>query len=750
MPRYVLPKDSTLLYKLDVGDKFTTTLNRNKVFEITGRKGDTTYVKEVATGKTLWWEHPDTWVVKVDESATYQKKRFLDPVNLEEAVKSAVKKVTESVRLSNEDDLYYWMLDYMEKNKGKGSTSLQFITNNGNNIIISWNMKQYNGISIDGQKMNMGEFCHHRMKGVGIQDVWEVDMNTGRFKPIKEDAPQKIVIKNAWGVEVKDYKAGDPIPAGAKFKIFNAKDTDKIEAYADSLFESLSSRNHTFKPEELKVGKKVIDNGVKGTIMINHNDLYKDNKYRPEMKGSTRITVKRDDNGRSYDVDANDSGGEFILEGCKGKKKISEGYTVIFPTGASQKLKTIADVNKFVNGVLHMKDKNASDVQLTDAMLDKWNKENDIPLVVVKESIESQVPLWTLKKGQKFRVPYDTNIHKAGEQLFKITYVSDHQVDAIDDKGVPYTWENPAQTMVIKEGRIAKGYENLDADEKARHLLSHPSSKYMSDLKSENITERAIRKAVKEMLGKPDKDDPIFIQDVEEGCIKESAYYVKFSQDGKSSKYYTYANGKHGWTDNKSAATQFSTKDEAEASLKKNPYYDAFNMKYFDVVQESFLIVGKLPYDDLKQAYISYSDKGLDLHTPEYKKHATRFSSRQEAQKVLDLMKKEGWKTEKFEIVQEEGEAPATTTANVATPELPMKLKECKKRKLTEGVHYNLIVNHGKVVDIYEFYKNNNEWLSNKNMSFFKKYIGKDPEFVKNDIVRALGIPMDEIMIERL
>ena len=634
-----MAKPSVMLYTLNVGDKFTTTKDPNKVFEIVDRKGDTTYTKEVATGKTGWFEYPDSFVIKVDESATYQKKRFLDPVNLEEAVKSAVKKVTESVRISNEDDLYYWMLDYMEKNKGKGSTSLQFITNNGNNIIISWNMKQYNGISIDGQKMNMGEFCHHRMKGVGIQDILEVDMNTGRFKPVKE---------------------------------------------------SLSSRSHTFKPEELKVGKKVFDNGVKGTIMINHNDLYKDNKYRPEMKGSTRITVKRDDNGRSYDVDANDSGGEFILEGCKGKKKISEGYTVIFPTGVSQKLKTIADVNKFVNGVLHMKDKNASDVQLTDAMLDKWNKENDIPLVVVKESIESQVPLWTLKQGQTFRVPYDTNIHKAGEQLFKITYVSDHQVDAIDDKGVPYTWKNPAQTMVIKEGRIAKGYENLDADEKARHLLSHPSSKYMSDLKSENITERAIRKAVKEMLGKPDKDDPQFITDVNEELARVNFFTKKgpllVYKDGSSS---TNAKDFSSW---------------ADAEKEKDAIFAKYGKKHPDIYANISLFDS--PTSTMKRG----KQYGLN----------------------------------------EEGEAPVTTTANVATPELPMKLKECKKRKLTEGVHYNLIVNHGKVVDIYEFYKNNNEWLSNKNMSFFKKYIGKDPEFVKNDIVRALGIPMDEIIIERL
>lgn len=227
-----------------------------------------------------------------------------------------------------------------------------------------------------------------------------------KFRTFRE-AAQKIVIKKPWGVEVKSYKAGDPIPAGVEFKIFDANDTAKIEAYADSLdesadyqkkrfkepaymyneskkvvSESLSSKTHKFKPEELKVGKRVIDKvggyEVHGKITVNHHDLYKDNPYTQDKKGSTVVTITTD-KGRSYDVDANDNGGEFILE-----------------------------------------------------------------------------------------------------------------------------------------GRIAKGYENLDADEKARHLLSHPSSKYMNDLKSENITERAIRKAVKEMLGKPDKRDPQFIIDVNE------------------------------------------------------------------------------------------------------------------------------------------------------------------------------------------------------------------------------------------
>ncbi len=414
--------NSVFLYNLEVGDKFTTTKDRNKVFVITGRKGDTTYVKEVDTGKETWFGIPDAFVVPVNEEAPQQckdsrepnymddpeygkvqtreiyteskklrkshkslkeevivihhpwgeeikdykagdpipagtkfkifktrdqkaidawidslyestkklneayyikkdKKYFCNmngspawgpikdlaiPFNSEQEARDYMKKfdylldtdkspiivkeskkvveglakgslsrrpitmntLVESVNLSNEDDLYDWMMKYMEKNRKKGSTSLQFITDNGNSIIISWNMKLYNGIGIDGKKMNLGEFCLHRMKGVGIQDVWEVDMNTGRFKPVKE---------------------------------------------------SLSSKTHKFRPEELKVGKRVIDKiggrEVHGRITVNHHDLYKDNPYRQDGKGSTVVTITTD-SGRSYDVDANDNGGEFILEGC--------------------------------------------------------------------------------------------------------------------------------------------------------------------------------------------------------------------------------------------------------------------------------------------------------------------------------------------------------------------------------------------------------------------------------------------------
>lgn len=390
--------DSTLLYKLNIGDRFTTTVDKNKVFEITGRKGDTTYVKEVATGKETYFGTPDAFVIPVSE-------------------------------------------------------------------------------------------CK---------------------KAIKEDAPQKIVIKNAWGVEVKDYKAGDPIPAGAKFKIFNAKDTDKIEAYADSLFESISSKTHKFRPEELKVGKRVIDKvggkEVRGKITVNHNDLYGSNPYTPEMKGSTVVTVQTD-SGRSYDVDANDNGGEFILEAA-------EVSVMSIPVGGKFKDKiggkeyTFYVVKHGDDDVVHAKEVNGT-------MRMVYDTDSNTKVKKVEESV-----IKAIYRGSEHRLNKEGYVaDKDGKMLAPWkTQAYDFGSESDAAKAIKVIEKKPEWkdfTLVV-EGRIAKGYENLDADEKARHLLSHPSSKYMSDLKSENITERAIRKAVKEMLGKPDKRDPQFIIDVNE------------------------------------------------------------------------------------------------------------------------------------------------------------------------------------------------------------------------------------------
>lgn len=77
-----------------------------------------------------------------------------------------------------------------------------------------------------------------------IYKNWDAQVNDleKKLKTLNEDAPQKIVIKRAWGAEIKDYKAGDPIPSGVQFKIFNASDTKKIDDYADSLFEGCMTK----------------------------------------------------------------------------------------------------------------------------------------------------------------------------------------------------------------------------------------------------------------------------------------------------------------------------------------------------------------------------------------------------------------------------------------------------------------------------------------------------------------------------
>ena len=435
---------------------------------------------------------------------------------------------------------------------------------------------------------------------------------------------QKIVIKKPWGVEIKDYKAGDPIPAGAKFKIFDAKDTAKIDAYADSLDESADYQKKRFKEPYYMYNesKKVVENKMVGIISL-------------------------------------PVGAKFIDDSFGGKR-------------------TLEVVKHGNDDVIHVKE---------------------------------------VGTGRKFA--YDASTPGGNKKVEK-----------------------------IEEGRIAKGYENLDADEKARHLLSHPSSKYMNDLKSENITERAIRKAVKEMLGKPDKRDPQFIIDVNEDCIKESAFYVKFSHDGKSSKYYMYNNGKHGFTDDKSKATKFSTKEEAEKAFKKNPYYDAFNMKYFDIVNEegespaattttANVANPELPLK-LKEGYLLRANSGWgyqyydstdggDVTTNKSK--ATVYPTEQAAEKHMSYFKAilDNIKHDKPEVVKED------------------------LKSVTESAKYNLIVHHGKVDDILEFFKQNNEWLSAKKSDFFKQYLGKDPEFVKKEILRHLTtVKPDEILIEKL
>lgn len=260
---------------------------------------------------------------------------------------------------------------------------------------------------------------------------------------------QKIVIKKPWGVEIKDYKAGDPIPAGAKFKIFDAKDTAKIEAYADSLDESATYQKKRFKEpaymyEEyyIKWGKKYFCNmngdpawGPIKDFAIPFKSREEADKYMDKMADRFPMFYY------NYDVKV-----------VKESKKVVESFLIMDTINSKP---TYFHYGKYTG-------------------YDWWDDKSKATKFMTKDSAERMI--------EKMR--------QEGTDISKL--------------------------KVISEGRIARGYENLDANEKAKHLLSHPCSKYMGDLKTGNITERAIRKAVKEMLGKPDKDDPQFIIDVNE------------------------------------------------------------------------------------------------------------------------------------------------------------------------------------------------------------------------------------------
>ena len=269
---------------------------------------------------------------------------------------------------------------------------------------------------------------------------------------------QKIVIKKPWGVEIKDYKAGDPIPAGTKFKIFDAKDTDKIDAYADSLDESATYQKKRF---------------LEPAYMYNES----------------AEVIKESDEGRKQYLKYVDDYEKDIKKYIDWMRRdIKAGNTITLPEVC---------------------------ISLSTALVNALTRYNNA--VKTKTLTESYIITDTSTNNKpvyfhygKF-TGYDWGFDKNAATKFSTKEAAERMIEKMRQEGMLIN-----SMKVVSEGRIAKGYENLDADEKARHLLSHPSSKYMNDLKSENITERAIRKAVKEMLGKPDKRDPQFITDVNE------------------------------------------------------------------------------------------------------------------------------------------------------------------------------------------------------------------------------------------
>lgn len=426
---------------LKVGDKFKIPANPSQTYEVVNIKGDYLIYRNVRSQEEFQMVRGFTSKVDlIEESADYQKKRFKEPYYMYNESAKTIKEAQERkkdylaiVKRFRSDINKH--IDKVERDVDRGF-AIDYSDRDEAQVLgtrFSAELLRYN-LAIENKTLTEGFMVKEKS---GNTYIGRFDSKDKADKAVQDLAKKYGKSAANWLVEPDDkYMAAatakgssswGPIPMNTLVESFIIQDSDsnnkpvyfhygKYTGYdwgfdknaatkfstkeaADRMIEkmrqegmlinsmkvvseSLSSKTHKFKPEELKVGKRVIDkvggHEVHGKITVNHHDLYKDNPYTQDKKGSTVVTITTD-KGRSYDVDANDNGGEFILE-----------------------------------------------------------------------------------------------------------------------------------------SRIAKGYENLNADERAKHLLSHPSSKYMNDLKSENITERAIRKAVKEMLGKPDKRDPQFIIDVNE------------------------------------------------------------------------------------------------------------------------------------------------------------------------------------------------------------------------------------------
>ena len=435
-----------------------------------------------------------------------------------------------------------------------------------------------------------------------------------KFSTFKE-AAQKIVIKKPWGVEIKSYKAGDPIPAGVEFKIFNATDTDKIEAYADGIEESADYQKERFK-EPAYMYESVSNKNIKSAddlyewlteymrkhssnrfttlqiILGNGNNI----TFAWDMKANKGIhegdkdytmsefvykfmdpVIKNSGISDIWEVDMNTgrfkpTKESFVIQDSNSNNKPVyfhygkyTGYDWGFDKNAATKFSTKEAAERMIEkmrqeGMLINSMKVIEEAKSADnfKVMDKvWYSESgngdDIEKIGIQGTILNRSAN-TIKVGnQKMHgkdIPHNMAEYRISDKHWwkidegflitgpsiegKTFYVRSKDGQGTTfDRGNAFIFNSEKEAKdtiekmkkagyytdkieVIKEGRIARGYENLDADERAKHLLSHPTSKYMSDLKSENITERAIRKAVKEMLGKPAKDDPQFITDVNE------------------------------------------------------------------------------------------------------------------------------------------------------------------------------------------------------------------------------------------
>lgn len=421
--------------QLQIGDKFKIPGNPSQTYEVVNIKGDYLIYRNVRSHEEFQMVRGfSSKVDLVEESATYQKKRFLEPYYMYNESAKTIKESSETkkdylaiVKRFRSDINKY--IDKVERDVDRGF-AIDYSDRDEAQVLgtrFSAELLRYN-LAVENKTLTEGFMVKEKL---GNTYIGRFDSKDKAEKAVKDLAKRQGKSEADWVVEPDDkYMAAatakgssswGPIPMNTLVESFIIQDSD--------------SNN---KPVYFHYGK------------------YTGYDWGFDKNAATKFSTKE--------------AAERMIEKMRQEGMLINSMKVVQESKTADNLKVMDKV---------------------------WYSESGTGDDIDKLGIQGTI----LNKS--------SNTIKVGNQKIHGKEIPAHRNNGeyrIADK---HWWK-------IDEGRIAKGYENLDADEKARHLLSHPSSKYMNDLKSENITERAIRKAVKEMLGKPDKRDPQFITDVNE------------------------------------------------------------------------------------------------------------------------------------------------------------------------------------------------------------------------------------------
>lgn len=622
--------------QLQIGDKFKIPGNPSQTYEVVNIKGDYLIYKNVRSHEEFQMVRGFASKVDlVEESATYQKKRFKEPYYMYNESAKTIKESSETKK----DYLKY--IDQFEKDVKKYIDWMKRDVKENKEILlpdvvinlataITNAMNRYNN-AVKTKTLTEGFMVKQKL---GNTYIGRFDSKDKAEKAVKDLAKRRGQSEADWLIEPDDkYMAAATAKGSSSWGPIPMNTL--VEDYA--------------LITDVKVGDTIIYHGKELKVIQKTPD----------------IVIANDDKGNATKFSMIHFNEPIMI---KEANKIEEGF-IISDTSTNNK-PIYFHYGKYTGYDWGFDKKMATKFSTKEAaerMIEKMRQEGMLinSMKVVSEAFKRN---YNFNSGDKLilntdfgdptiksKSDHDPRFNETVifskrldnlNAIVKNTKNSGHMNNSNPDVGekVPLnilmTAPEYEQWKKTLEGRIAKGYENLDADEKARHLLSHPSSKYMNDLKSENITERAIRKAVKEMLGKPDKRDPQFIIDVNEGCIKESVYYIK----SPSGFYVMKTDNSYDLTDDKEKALKYTIGNDAAKEL-------------------------------------SYIHK----YSPD-----SRFK--------------------KLMIVQEEGEAPAiaNTTAEVANPDLPLKLKEDLESDKAEALE--------------EYKKAKAEYLANKSDENWKKF----------------------------